>query len=361
VRLARQWGVRGARAGRAGAAPAGGSLHAARGGYAVAVDGGVAALLRRLRGRQGAGDAATRDDVLADLVLDGVVEIESDGRFVTGAAALDALGIRAPAPAARDVLGRRALEALRHAASLDVPVLGLARAMYRYGARPYTPERRATFETPEATASFLGLLGGAARAALDARWAPTGGRGPRGPWAGWQRRPVPEGAPPPSYKLYVSPALEHTRDALGELLAVAERARVAAFKVGHAAQTLLRPDRVVAYFPSLDALGHAAELLGERLAGLPADGVPFTAAAADTGLLSWGVDPPEGSAAYRHGARSWRQWVTRRLAAALAVARATAPDDGAGQVPYALLRISRLGVDPVTWAPTRPLAGPGAP
>src|SRR5262249_57560169 len=89
------------------------------------------------------------------------------------------------------------------------------------------------------------------------------------------------------------------------------------------AEGLLRPDKIVAYFPTLDGLRTASDRLATRLDGCPAHGVPFTSELSGGGLLSWGVDPPASERLVNwQPQESWRLWLTNRLANALFTARA---------------------------------------
>ncbi len=89
--------------------------------------------------------------------------------------------------------------------------------------------------------------------------------------------------------------------------------------------------------------------LRPALAGLAADGVPFTAACSADGLLSWGIDPPAEPGADLASRESWRLWLTNRLALALVAARGAAATMPPWQ--FALARLALAGIDPRSWAP----------
>jgi len=135
---------------------------------------------------------------------------------------------------------------------------------------------------------------------------------------------------------------------------------VGQWKIGADLAGLLRPDKIVAYFPDFDALARAAQILCERLDGLPAHGVPFTAEIGGGGLLSWGMDPPRDEALPWSGPESWRIWLANRLARALLDARAqtgTVETDPAPLNPplapwrFAVERLRLEGVDTDSWTP----------
>jgi hypothetical protein len=100
----------------------------------------------------------------------------------------------------------------------------------------------------------------------------------------------------------------------------------------------------------IDAL---AERLTPLLAGVPAHGVPFTAALTADGLLSYGIDPPPAARIDGWSAtseRSWRVWIARWLARTIERQRRDEPDHPEPWA-YALDRLRFEGVDPHTWTP----------
>ncbi|HEX9939884.1 MAG TPA: hypothetical protein VGB15_22305, partial [Longimicrobium sp.] len=178
-------------------------------------------------------------------------------------------------------------------------------------------------------------------------------------WLSWARRSTPPApAEGRSCKLYLSPRPEALREAFAALAAVLADSDATAFKVGRDAHGVLRPDKLVAYFPSPDGLRGAAAELAARLAGVPAHGVAFTAPLTPDALLSWGADPPPAPGA---GPESWRMWVATRLARAIVRARGEA---GRAEVPARALEILHRehGVSPDRWEPpARWLPAGGAP
>jgi hypothetical protein len=147
----------------------------------------------------------------------------------------------------------------------------------------------------------------------------------------------------------VSPLPEALAESFGAVLEALAAGRASHFKVGADAVGLLRPDKIVAYFPSFERLAEAAEVVTRRLDGAAAHGVPFTSEIGGAGLISWGVDPAKEEAAWGE-AESWRQWLTNRLARALLSARASG---AAGIEPwrFAVDRLRLEGVDTDTWTP----------
>lgn len=290
-------------------------------------------------------DEEFASDVI-DLVLDGILEIESDHGFVSGADALRIVSESVP-----EAGGALSAEALLHAQELDTndPRV-LSMALYYYNHIPISPFWRTRFAGPDEVLAHIGADRGALRAMLERDWTLSGDRSA---WLSWRSliAPLPANRSDVTYKLYVSPRPEHMGDAVAALVR-ALTAVPASFKMGNNAAGLLRPDKLVAYFATRDEVDEAASILRRELSGCEAHGVPFTAALDDSGLLSWGVDPPENERALQWLQRnSWRLWVVQRLGGALAVAKCARGAAAVAPWRFALARIQRLGVDVGTWTP----------
>jgi hypothetical protein len=305
--------------------------------------------------RSALGEAAAGQTV-ARLVADGVFEVESEGAFLSGAAAIEGRQGRRDPGAAGGRLAELSVAALRYgqALALDDP-LRLSWRLYGYNRRPLTPRWQRLLPSAAAVQAHLGIgPGGANRPLLDRGWAPSS---PSDAWLSWRsRRPEPSSASSEegiTFKLYVSPAPEALAGSFGAILEALAAARAAQFKVGSSATGLLRPDKIVAYFPSFERLAAAAERAGDRLAGVPAQGVPFTSEIAGDGLLSWGMDPPSSERmALSKGVESWRLWLTHRLARALLAARGAAGETlDVEPWRFALERVRLEGIDTDTWTP----------
>ena len=297
------------------------------------------------------GEAATR--TVTRLVADGVLEVDGGGGFVSGAAAA---GLFAETGGRGERSGRLAelsRAALRYGQTLaiDDPIL-LSWRLYTYNHCPLTPRWKRLLPSAEATERYLGVAtGGACRKLLERSWVATGSASSL--WLSWRARARgaaedPRSPGEPTWKLYVSPLAETLADGFGAILEALEAGRAIQFKVGSDAAGLLRPDKIVAYFPSFERLADAADLVTRRLAGVAVQGVPFTSEIGGEGLVSWGVDPAKEETAWGEGG-SWRLWLTRRLARALLSARTAA----AGIEPwrFAVDRLRLEGVDTDTWTP----------
>ncbi len=287
---------------------------------------------------------------LGRLVLDGIIEVEVDGTFRSGATGWAPL---APPGVESGRGGRTAelsIEAVRYGQALltvaAAPAELIATRLYMYGRRPLTPAlvRRVDDD----------VVPGDVRAALQRSWVETRQASPDSPWRSWQprRAPTRRGLPTASFKLYVSPTVETVPDALGAVVdGLGEAPGVLGFKVGRTPDGIARPDKMVAYFASLAELREGADRIRERATDCRPHGVPFTAAVTGDGLLSWAIDPPHATG--HAGRASWRTWVTTRLGDYLVDARpaGATPSEAGEPWQIALARLRLDGVDTVSWVP----------
>ncbi len=338
--------------------------------------------------------------VVAKLVLDQILEIEESGEFVSGARAYDLLygeGIEAEA---RNRIGQLSISALRYGQALAVSdILELSMRLYNYHRLPVSSRWQQKFPTPEKVAELLGVdargrnqhllaeywrpvtrpgssagapdgtgepetateIAASTEAAVPVRAATPGADESSVGWLAWSARHgrVALERDGSIFKLYISPLPDFIQKAFDVTLKTLAHTRAFHFKVGADLDGMLRPDKMVAYFPSLEDLQAAAKLLAEKLEGCPAHGVPFTAEIAGDGLLSWGVDPPDSEQLLSwQPQESWRLWLTNRLANALVGAKNGSRTNGAGRLEpwqYALRRLRVEGVDTELWAPARQL------
>jgi len=296
-------------------------------------------------------DEESAGDVV-DLVLDGILEIECGDGFVSGADALPLLCPPLEAPEVHDAAARLSLDALLYGQDLETgDPQTLTTALYLYNRIPMSPFWKTRFSSREAILAHLGADRGALRVLLEREWIAGKSTG----WLSWSSKSAASRhGDAVTWKLYVSPRPER----VAEVFAVVVRVLSSAFpdthfKIGDSAYGLLRPDKLVTYFATRERLGEVAAVLHRELAGCDAHGVPFTAGLDDSGLLSWGVDPPDNDRALRWLQReSWRMWVVKRLAAALSIAKAARRGAAVEPWRFALERARRQGVDIATWTPS---------
>jgi hypothetical protein len=289
-------------------------------------------------------DSATADgpDALARLVLDGVLEVECRGAFVSRAAAHELYFDGLPPAWQSSRLASISGDAVQHAEALGIgdPRV-LRQRLYRYNSRPASPAWRRRLATDAAVSRYL-RIGRMAARGVSHTLEPA--------WHYW--RPARRANVTPAYKLYISPGIDDMPVALAATLAVLGRAGgIVAVKAGRDIHALMRPDKLVAYFSERASLRAAAADLGTALQGTPAHGVPFTADLAGDGLLSWATDPPADTTSLDWaGDGSWRAWIAARLASSLALA-ASEPAASRPAWLFAVDRLSLDGVDLATWAP----------
>jgi hypothetical protein len=304
------------------------------------------------------------NQAVAELVLDGVLEIAHQGGFVGGPAAYDLIYGEQPRAEAKGTLEQLARAALEYAQALEIDdTTTLSARLYFYNRWPISQRWRIRLPDKEAAATFLGIeSGGSNRRLLEERWKMLN---PPPESDGWfifaSRADQPPKGKARRFKLYVSPQPDFVQEAFAAVAHVVMECSAHHFKAGNDASGLLRPDKIVIYFQDFAALQKTAKAIRGRLAGCPAQGVPFTAALDDDdGLVSWGVDPPAERAPLPWQEReSWRLWVTNRLATALLAARGA---QSAGLEPwrYALERLRLDKIDTATWTPLASFGQPAA-
>jgi hypothetical protein len=288
------------------------------------------------------------------LVLDRVLEIEWDDIFVSGLEAYELLYAEQTLPTPQGTIARLSLEAMKYAQALDLhDSAKLSARLYCYNRIPLTPYWQRKFPNSDTVAEYLGLQMHSNALLLKRHWAEVAPASSFGGWFAWSARHVqPEVCTSRFiYKLYISSACEYIRDAFQTTIEALVDMHATDFKIGKDLSGLLRPDKLVVYFSSIEACQDTAALLKQKLAGLPAHGVPFTAEIAGDGLLSWGVDPPAEEQTFNgQEGESWRLWVTNRLATALLTAKA-GWSDKVEPWQCALERLRLDGVDTESWTP----------
>lgn len=303
----------------------------------------------------------TCNQTIAELVLDGVLEIESDGTFVSGSQAYPLIYQERPFTQGTGAIAQLSVQALQYAQALEITESAqLSARLYAYNRLPITPAWKRKLPTSEAVGEYLGIQGNRSlQRLLEQDWLQVSPPPPYDGWLAWKSRHA-QPTPPSTkltYKLYISPPAEFMREVLETTVTVLTEVQAPHFKVGKDVYGLLRPDKLMAYFWDFEALQKAADQLLQRLKGIPVQGVPFTAEWGGEGLLSWGIDPPEAEQVLRwQGRESWRLWVTNHLATALLAAKSAQP---AVVEPwqFALERLQLEGIDTETWAPTAEMWG----
>lgn len=284
---------------------------------------------------------------LLRLVLDGVLEVEHSGQFLTGRASKEYL-LGDQAHASKGRIAELSSDALKYADALgELPVPELTRRLYDFGRRPITTEQKRSFLHPDT--DFFGNLLNSAGSVLSAHWM----RSPSADesWIMWRPIRIRGEREGVRYKLYISPGLSDVAAAFRASADIlGQSPGVCGLKIGRGLTGLTRADKIVAYFSRLDDLQQAGSRIQRELDGCAIHGVPFTAELSGDGLLSWGADPPRTDTSQRG---SWRLWLAGRLAAHFEVGRRS--HRSGATWPFVLDRIRLDGVNPDTWVPNAEL------
>jgi len=298
--------------------------------------GPIPAYARRLLG-------AECREVITNLVLDGVLEVEVvEGRFTSGAR-FHELMLPDGAPSVLADEDSTELVALKLVSSLrwtDAPKA--SRELYAFGRLPCSSRWKdwglqSSGDRARSLGAVTRTLGSDWRVDETIDWI-TWTR--RTGWAGTSRRA----------KLYLSPQPDHLFAVLPEVAAITERLGVSSFKIARTLRGMLRPDKMVLYWPGLeDALAASPELL-HLTSGVPGHRVPFTARIEGSDTLSYGIDPPLRELVVPWQSPSWRGWVVEKLVGAM-VAAQLSPAIGSSAWQHALWGAHRAGIDTKTWSP----------
>jgi len=291
-------------------------------------------------------------DAVWRLTLDGVLEVERDGVFVSGA---DALADSAT-NASHGAVARLSHDALRLIARIEgEDPLALADRLYHFNRRPLTPKWVARISTAGDVLRFAGASTNSHTSSALARHWKTKATDVGEYWLSWwprvtSRNPRRSADDQVTYKLYVSPKTEMLPDVFPAVVDVLVDAGAPPFKIGASASAILRPDKLVAYFTRRTAAEEVASAIASKVGETTAQPVPFTHELAGDGLVSLGIDPPSSRAMLSQVGSSWRQWVCRRLASYVATAQRAGRSRDADR--FALERVTLDGIDPSTWEPS---------
>ena len=190
------------------------------------------------------------DAQVRQLIVDGVLEIESDGKFLSGSAAFQK--IEGILDQTSNYIVRISGEAITYASSLEgVSAFEIAARLYMFNRLPSTARLQRRFAAPEEVLAFL--IGQSRETkALISDWVadivPNA-------WIVWrsshQISPLP-------FKLYISPMVEALPETFQLTVNALARTKCTCFKVGVNAFQLLRPDKLIAYYARLENLQEAA-------------------------------------------------------------------------------------------------------
>ena len=220
------------------------------------------------------------NQAVAELVLDGVLEIERDGGFVSGSEAYFLIYPGQLAPNPQRLLARLSLDALKYAQALSINDRAcLSARLYFYNRIPLTAYWSRRLPSQDAVSEFLGISSSNSLKLIHEKWTPVESATSNNTWFQWQsnrRRPSKQVARH-GYKLYVSPQPNDLPDAFRSVVEILDDSGAYSFKIGRSAIGLLRPDKLVLYFYDFDSLQETARDIALVLSGCAVHGVPFTA------------------------------------------------------------------------------------
>ena len=297
--------------------------------------------------------------LISQLILDDILEGEIEGNFTSGLQAYQLLFSKSGALTTSEKpeyntegISYEALVYGQEFINEDISKLG--RRLYFYNRRPSTKKWLKQLKSSNDVNSFLGLLPEQPNHKLVHRYWYESTQNSNKYWVFRRSKKddfFEENSSLDGYKLYFNPTCEYLYQTLSELTEILFHCRAYAFKYGGNAYGMLRPDKFVAYFQTKDDLFLALEKLQKRFYGVPAQELPFTATVDPTGLLSWGIDPPNSSrTSLLWHSCSWRSWVTERLSAAL-IKWHHQPDPKVEPWQFALAHVSLDGINITTWIP----------
>jgi hypothetical protein len=298
---------------------------------------------------------AKANQSIAELVLDEVLMIEHNGSFVCGSEAYDLLYWEPHIEESAPAISNLTQDALEYAQTLDLTDSNMLSArLYAYNRVPLSARWKRLFPDRDSVERWLGIEpGGELWTWLRDRWERLPVADENEGWFQWTsavKKPFPRDTKT-GYKLYVSPTPEATRDAFRVVVESLVESEARHFKVGDDAYGILRPDKIVIYFRSFEALQETGQLISAGLPDCPAQGVPFTASLEGSSLLSWGVDPPRQTGVPVWQQReSWRLWITNRISSAMVAARQS-PNGRLSPSRFALERLRLDDIDTDTWTP----------
>jgi hypothetical protein len=224
----------------------------------------------------------------------------------------------------------------------------LASFLYNYNRVPISLRWTTRFPSESSLLEFLKLQDGPGRTASGASTdAVQESRTPF--WRFWTYQNEPRPASGSFvYKLYISPLFDDLPRTMEYVLNESTRQHAYSAKLGRGLANLLRPDKFVLYFARAEDAVSAGQELLEKLAGVQAQGVPFTYQLGSRPLISIGVDKPWSERCRR---RSWRAIITFKIASIIADSPTSVSHDLVARINET---VWRSGIDPVHWSPIPP-------
>jgi hypothetical protein len=288
------------------------------------------------------------------LLYESILEIKSGEEFLSGIAAADLFVKPSTDTTLLSHLSALSHFAIAYALNLrNIEMDELTGKLYAFNTCPALPDRFSELAADGAVRKLLEVDAQTDHAMLLKKdwWTSIDDDEKQTAWLYWQRKNLREFkfSDYPNYKLYLSPSIQHFKETFVKCIPVLNSSAAIAFKTGKDLSNLLRPDKFVVYFKSLEDLQSAVAMLVPVLSGIPAHGVPFTEQLDDAGLLSWGIDPPQ----HPGESVSWRSWITQQVARFISQSQSS-PLNVKQKIKFVEQRLAMEGISAVTWKPVIP-------
>jgi hypothetical protein len=293
-------------------------------------------------------------EVISQLVFDSILEIEWQGNYVSGTAAVQAIygDVLPDVSVIPDRLSTLSANAIQYAMLLKhLNIRLMAQRLYTYNTIPMDAATRSTLNAANDTYWFL-YSDETTNEILRSHWT---NLKPSSTfrWMAWTRPLQYHNGHDETgltFKLYISPQIKELAANFKTIVQTLNASTAYCFKTGNTVKDLLRPDKMVAYFKNKADLLKTAAILSKELEGCAVHGVPFTKQLDKTGLLSFGVDPLKKDILKLVDGGSWRTTVTGKLAAAIIQAQHNRLDTSAA-MQFIRAKLSAFKINVADWTP----------
>ena len=297
------------------------------------------------------------NDLVAELILDGIIQIEWEGKFVCGSGSLAALfgeGIfeNNTRPG---ILSTLSVQAIQFAWMLNETTRSLiSTQLYKFNTTPWDHLEKDSFYAKHSVREYLfNSVGKTQAQLLESNWSFAEGAEKRG-WLAWTRPRKTAGKThsPETYKLYISPIIDDLPPVFARSIRIITDSDALSFKIGSSLNGILRPDKMVVYFDSYDSLLTASNILKKEIGSFQAQGVPFSAQLDEIGMLSHGVDPPMIDFPEKIETGSWRVIVCNELAISILICKHEQLT-WSQSFAFSKARLLNAGIDMDSWRSTK--------
>jgi hypothetical protein len=194
-------------------------------------------------------------ETIAQLVLDGILEMEDEGDFISGIRAVKAIfgetiGARSTIPSRLSTLSTQAIQYAFLLRNLNKRPLSYR--LYTFNTMPWDEFARSKFHSGYSVKEFLLSSAECNIDSLLHEYWKFDNLSEEKYWLSWWR-PAAErnysiAADKPTFKLYLSPVISDLPNVFQDAIPVLTASAAFSFKVGSTVRGLLRPDKMVAYF-----------------------------------------------------------------------------------------------------------------